>query len=91
MGNGRQETVRIRGKVDARELGLEIQDSANKGRILMGESVVLLARPCGGFKVVERTTRLAPACLRGLGGIIVSNKPTSTENAGLTILENLEY
>lgn len=65
MGDGRQETIRVGGKVDTRELGLEIQDGTDEGRVLMGESIMLLAGPCRGFKVVEGATRLTPGCLGG--------------------------
>ena len=67
MRDGGQETICIGREVHARKLGLEVQDGADEGRVLMRETIVLLPCPSGSLNVVEGATGLAPGCLGCLG------------------------
>lgn len=48
-----QEAVRVGRQVNPRRLGLEVQDGAGKGRVLVRESVVLLPGPGTRLDVVD--------------------------------------
>ena len=63
MGHSRKETVRIGRKIDSSKSRLEVQNSADEGRILVREAVVLLPGPCRSLDVVKRSTGLAPGRL----------------------------
>ena len=60
MSHRAKEAVGIGRQVHARELGLEVEDGTDEGRVLVRETVVLLPRPCGGLEVVEGSAGLAP-------------------------------
>src|SRR5438105_2741694 len=65
MRHGRQEAIRVRRQIYPCESRLQVQNRTNERRVLVGEAIVLLPRPCGSFNVIERAAGLTP---RSLGG-----------------------
>ncbi len=59
----REESVGVRGEIDAHDLGLLVHDVIDEAGILMRESVVVLTPDVGGEEVVERSDRAAPGDL----------------------------
>jgi len=60
VGKGGEESVRIRGEVDARCIWLQVQDRSNEGRILVGKAVVLLASPGASLNVIDTADVFPP-------------------------------
>lgn len=71
MGEGGEEGVRVGRQVDASGGGFEVENSADKGGVLVREAVVLLTGPGAGFDVVDRGDVLAPGGFTGLATILV--------------------
>jgi hypothetical protein len=76
MGDSLQETIRIRRKVYPGKCRLEVQHSADKRRILMGEAIVLLPGPSASFEVIDRPNVLPPFSLVSLYEYDVNNRTT---------------
>lgn len=70
MCNGRETAVCVRRKVDAGCGGLEVEDGADEGGVLVGVAVVLLSYPGAGFEVVYTGGVFAPDCLAALSGSV---------------------
>ena len=51
----RQQTVGIRRKIDAHDIGLLVDDVVEEAGILVGEAVVVLLPDVGGEQVVQRS------------------------------------
>ena len=66
MSKGGQKGVCVGRKVDASGGGLEVQDGANEGRILMRETVVFLSSPGTSFDVVDTADVFPPCSLASL-------------------------
>ena len=66
MSHRAEEAVGIRRQVDTRKLGLEIEDSADEGWVLVRETVMLLTGPGRRLNIIERTDWLTPVSLMGL-------------------------
>ena len=66
MGEGREEGVGVWGQVDTCRAGFEVENGANKGRILVREPIVFLTCPGACFEVVDATNVLSPASLPSL-------------------------
>lgn len=66
MSKRGQKGVCVGRKVDASGGGLEVQDGADEGRVLMGETVVFLSSPGTGFDVVDTANVFAPCSLASL-------------------------
>src|SRR5258707_2082389 len=62
---GVQQTIRVRGKVGARDFSLFIRDCVNKPWILMREPVMFLSPQRGSQEVIERRYRGSPVELPG--------------------------
>lgn len=73
MGNGRETAVCVGREVDAGCGGLEVEDCANEGRVLVGVAVVFLSCPGTGFEVVYAGGVFAPDCLAALSTLYVSS------------------
>ena len=66
MGKGGKEGIGIWGEVNTSGARFEVQNGANEGRILVGESIMLLTRPGASFEVVDAAYVLSPGSLPGL-------------------------
>jgi hypothetical protein len=67
MVHGGEERVGVRRKIDTCGTWLQVEDSTNKGWILMRESIMFLSGPGAGFEVVDAANILSPGgftCLR---------------------------
>lgn len=53
MGKGREECVCVWGEIDASGCGLKVENSANKRRVLVGETIMFLTSPGAGFDVID--------------------------------------
>lgn len=62
MRDGAQETVGIRWEVYPRSSSFQIKNSADERGVLMGESIMFLARPGAGFEVVDRGVGCSEGC-----------------------------
>lgn len=70
MSKRGQKGVCVGGKVDASGGGLEVQDGADEGRILMRETVVFLSSPGAGFDVIDTADVFAPCSLASLSMLV---------------------
>jgi hypothetical protein len=61
-----EECVCVGWEVDSGSVSLEIEDGADEGWVLMGETVVLLAGPGTGFDIVDAADRTVPLGFVGL-------------------------
>lgn len=62
VAEGAEEGVGVGRQVDAGHLRFEVEHGADEGRILVGEAVMFLPGPGGGFDVVDAADIFAPGC-----------------------------
>ena len=66
MSKGRKEGIGIWGQVNTCCTRLEVQNGANKRRILVREPIMFLTRPGASFEVVDAANVLSPGSLPSL-------------------------
>lgn len=82
MVDGREECVSVGWKIDAGGGRLQFENGANEGWILMRESVVLLARPCARFDVVNTRDVAMPTSFPSLQCSSISKSYLSNGTRG---------